>query len=1124
MTALFRHTLLLIACAGLAGFAAEPPKAKSSAAKPSAKPAAKPRLPLVDSEAFAYFSSTIEPMLTKEIAGESCVSCHDPDGTSQLVFNGDPENDFTALLSGGFLFTEGPDTFMARVTTTNPKKKMPKGKHAVPWTTEEIGRLTTFLDKLDGVVRIKGHADEFFPSALLNPYTGPLPTSLDNQFITYRQLKGKIKTLFNDDWVRHGKDLFEENVALFGGADFKQRFNESSKASASFLSGLERLARDVADRSYTLRTGPFESRSETLPDPAKMPRPDAAYAAEIKRLYNRLLYRDPTPADTRQAFDLIRAVYQAKNETLTSDFNLAFELNVEDPVTKLKAQRMITLPVSGETHGLYQELVDESQAAGKESVSRHTLAQKFTFKKGDAGQRFWLSNVNTVGNVSLVGIELVRVGAKPAPATAKPAPSTAQAAAAKPTPAAKSAPAATKAPATKPAPVTAQAAAAKPTPATAAKPAPATVQAAAAKPAPAKPSGPAPTKLFITSNGVQADGAWKVEGTGENTSFEDGNIEKGTSNITIPITVPESGEYQVTVLWKRASSNASNVLVEVFSQSTTSTLAIEPAPTVLPKGQARFHYDSSTDNVPFVELPGVFKFAEPDMVEISNTGTTGKVTASALRFVPDADQAAGFLIDSPQAEGHEAWTAFEVKKFKAYNKVGTQLTDDGKNKGKLFLRYQPALAKSDWKPDAFYKIQVNFPGKAGNAAHVPLTVHAQASSPIIQVVGAAQARAEADVTLDASGSFTVQGSALNYSWKQIDGPEVKIDNTSPVLKFKAPRRSLHQAAWTALCRALMSHPDFLFTRPPSVEFTRDSAEKRRLQLVKLAMDTVARPPTQSELEKARTAKWEDMVDGYLNSQEFKDFYFHRNRLYLESQGTPSQDEPARLWCYLENHDLPLQQILTADYTVDQNGVKQPRPAYHGKSGVLTMKGFIEGKPGLPHFNYAAQVAMLFLGYIFEVPPEVVEQRQGSTAASTVDPAGICYGCHKVLTPLALQRNTWTDEGRFRTHDDYGLPIDATDGHIVDGYPFAGEGLQAFATQAVRKERFIRTIVDTHATFYFGRQLRWREDERHLYQRVWENLQKDHYTLRSLIRTLLTSKEYIEGKPVPRTPVAVSAAK
>jgi hypothetical protein len=419
-------------------------------------------------------------------------------------------------------------------------------------------------------------------------------------------------------------------------------------------------------------------------------------------------------------------------------------------------------------------------------------------------------------------------------------------------------------------------------------------------------------------------------------------------------------------------------------------------------------------------------------------------------------------------------------------------------------------------------VQVNFPGKAGNELRVPLTIHAAESSPIIQVVHPARARAESEVTIDASGSFTVQGSKLAYHWKQIDGPAVKISAEGPVLRFTAPRRNLQQAAWVALVRGLIRHPDFLFTRPPSMEFARNPEEKRRLQLVKLALDLTGRPPTAEEVaDVEKGTSLEQMVDRYLQSPEFEHFYFHRIRLYLESHGTESQDEPARLWCYVAFNDRPIQQILTADFTVDASFQKQRRPAYHGRTGVLTTKGFIEGKPGLPHFNYAAQVAMLFLGYIFEVPPEVVEQRAGSTAASTVDPSGICYSCHKVLTPLAVQRSFWSDDGVFRTHDEFGLPIDASDQKLVNGYPFAGEGLEAFATKAVKKERFIRTLVDTHVTFFFGRQMRWREDERALYRRVWEQMRENHYTVRSLIRTLLTSPEYLEGKPIEAAPSTAS---
>ena len=511
----------------------------------------------------------------------------------------------------------------------------------------------------------------------------------------------------------------------------------------------------------------------------------------------------------------------------------------------------------------------------------------------------------------------------------------------------------------------------------------------------------------------------------------------------------------------------------------------------------------------------MFRFADSDIVEINNTGTHDRVTASALRLVPQKG-GAGFLVDSKDAEGFDKWESFDSGKFKAYNKVGTPVHDGGKNKGSLSLRFKPSSngsAADGWKADTFYRVRVNFPGKAGNELRVPLTVHAVESSPIVQVVHPARARAESEVTIDASGSFTVQGSKLAYHWKQIDGPAVIISGDGPVLHFTAPRRNLQQAAWVALARGLIRHPDFVFTRPPSMEFARNPEEKRRLQLVKLALDLTGRPPTSEEVaDLEKGASLEQMLDRYLQSPEFEHFYFHRIRLYLESHGTESQDEPARLWCYVAFNDQPIHQILTADFTVDANFLKQRRPAYHGRTGVLTTKGFIEGKPGLPHFNYAAQVAMLFLGYVFEVPPEVVEQRAGSTAASTVDPSGICYSCHKVLTPIAMQRSFWTDEGIFRTHDEFGLPIDASDAKLVNGYPFAGEGLQAFATQAVKKERFIRTMVDTHVTFFFGRQMRWREDERALYRRVWEQMRENHYSVRSLIRALLTSPEYLEGRP------------
>ena len=72
-----------------------------------------------------------------------------------------------------------------------------------------------------------------------------------------------------------------------------------------------------------------------------------------------------------------------------------------------------------------------------------------------------------------------------------------------------------------------------------------------------------------------------------------------------------------------------------------------------------------------------------------------------------------------------------------------------------------------------------------------------------------------------------------------------------------------------------------------------------------------------------------------------------------------------------------------------------------------------------------------------------------------------------------------------------------------------------ALQAVKKERFIRTIINTHFTFYFGRELRHQEDERILYKRLWDSVQTNNFAIRSLINTILTSPEYLEGHPLIR---------
>lgn len=314
-------------------------------------------------------------------------------------------------------------------------------------------------------------------------------------------------------------------------------------------------------------------------------------------------------------------------------------------------------------------------------------------------------------------------------------------------------------------------------------------------------------------------------------------------------------------------------------------------------------------------------------------------------------------------------------------------------------------------------------------------------------------------------------------------------------------------AWSGVCQALVRHPDFLFTLPPAFD-TATGAAKTQLLAVDLALRLVGRPPTAAELTTAQgTNGLETLADQYLKSPAFRDWYFERMRLRLESLGTDVTDEPARLWTYLATTGTPFHELLDGDYAVNAQFQKVPRPAEHGKTGLLTMKGFISNKPGLPHYNYAARVFTDFMGTIFEVPPEVFDQRGTATAASTVDPTSICFSCHQNLTPLSHQRLRWDDEGNYRVKDENGADLDDSDRGLVPSYAFKGQGLASFAESAVKKEVFVRRMVNAQYRLLMGRELRVAEDERELYKQLWDVTQTSNGNLQSVIKTIVGSRRY-----------------
>ncbi|MEQ1830110.1 MAG: hypothetical protein ABL921_29385 [Pirellula sp.] len=1002
-----------------------------------------------DRRLFNKFHKKLYPLLTHPDKG--CVDCHNSEGTSSLVLTGNSTDDFHTLLDDQYLKLKGVDTLLSRVATRHDQRRMPKD--ADPWSSREIQKLRAFVHEVEDAEQQNGvRADEQFPRSLLSPYRGEKPAPSESQFLTYRQLQGKVRVLFEDDWVRGERDLFAENLAMFGGADFKTRFNESSQPTASFLIGLEMLARDVSNRAFETQQGPFRNwpNFESRPS-ASLSSENDAYRSAITQLYLRILYRPPNEQETLEALSLLCRVFELEDSIQRRDDELGFELTVQDPETLMEQRRAIQIPVSGDRLQLKQILVDQSiplespsindaetsaESSGRSKKStkadRQVLCDR-VYLDSDAAQRLVIHNIGTIRNVSFAGLEILDA------------------------------------------------------------------------------SGTLVQTIEIDSPAIELEGAWQIENERGFRSYEDREQHKGASSIRVALQVPQPGEFQIAMRWRRSPRNANNVLVELYSKQAGNRLAAQASPAIPPIGEAHFTFDCSNDTEPFASPGGLFQFDEQSSVEIHNRGTIDTVTAAAVGFVNAQASDPAFLVDSKEAEGHKQWKSFDSGRFRAYNTKGTFLHDDNSQKGELSLSYQPRTKKeSGWKPQDFYRLRVYFPGKKDQESQVPLIVRAAKSSPIIQLTFPRLAKADCTLRIDASSSYTVSHSRLEYLWKQVSGTRVVIaDEHASSIEFKVPRRSVEQAAWTALCSALMRHPDFLFTRPPSLLECDDPATKDRLRLVKLALDLVGRPPTRQETDQLTSGTTlQAFTDRFLDSQEFRDFYHHRIRLNLESQGTEVQDEPVRLWSYVAINDRPFSELLTANYTVNREMQRTERPLHHGRTGILTTPGFIQGKPGLPHYNYAAQVSMLFLGFVYEVPAEIVDQRVGVTALGTTDPNSVCYSCHKILTPLAFQRLEWNDDGVYRTKDDDGQPIDASDQNASEDYPFPGKGMEAFTTQAVKKERFIRTIINTHVNFYFGRPMRFRDDERVLYKRLWDAVHRDGFKIRSLIREIVNSPEYL----------------
>ncbi|MCA1595228.1 MAG: hypothetical protein LC772_02210, partial [Chloroflexi bacterium] len=410
-------------------------------------------IPGLDAQAAKTFSerfrTEIWPLLTSP--GHDCVSCHNAGNLSSLHFLPDSSDSFRMLVEKGYLDPTSPTSLLSRVSPLKPELIMPPSPGQA-FTPHETGTLRVFMDDLHSSLRTVSGApiDERFPIELLAPYRGkPYDGGADNTFLTYYQLRGKIRTVFGDDWQRNGQDLWETYIDLFHGADFHLRFNESAHPTTEYLAGVDLLSKDVSSRSYLTATGPFAGWPSNVPAPLSVT-PSLLYRRLITQLYNRTLYRPPGEAELLDSYRLIQSIYKERSAVADGASTVDFTVTATDP-SGLSTSRDLAFPVSTEPYAVYEQYVDETrepaatsldpaaskvniavlageakQAAAKPAVVKSPpgprrgrynrgssglaslpLDQALRLAKNDPGEVLRIDNTDTSGNVSVAGVTLV---------------------------------------------------------------------------------------------------------------------------------------------------------------------------------------------------------------------------------------------------------------------------------------------------------------------------------------------------------------------------------------------------------------------------------------------------------------------------------------------------------------------------------------------------------------------------------------------------------------------------------------------------------------------------------------------------------------------------------------------
>ena len=1003
------------------------------------------------------FRAEVYPLLTRNLDG--CRACHGATAPQAFQVLDSPGATFSLLLERGLLSPRDPMAIPGRVTSEDAELRMPRAGTLAEAEVDLFVRFATDLDAALGSGNQGAEAprDERFPDSLLLPYDGTALSGRAQRRLSYYQLKRSFETLFGAEWLSgSGDDPFLNKASALGGADFRSSFGQARTVTASYLAALQGIAREVSRRFVSApRAALFEGFDPDIP----VARDRIAAVRNVRTLYRRILFAEPSEEEVGRALLLVRQL-QGRPERRRK---VRFTLAVEDPDGR-KDRRQVDVTLRASSASVSRQLMDQSEPPGSDGWVR----------VGDRPYRFEAANrdhfvrvVARPGNhvTAFDAVKLVRVG-----------------------------------------------------------------------------DGTGKNQSVVLDNldpECTFEGEWEpVAKDGERSRagepkrkyefalnvvgtnhLERRSVDNRLGSVKVALRIPEDGEYNVYLSWPRIPRAAPSALVEIHSATAPASPLVgetRPSPgfattfmdqtesTLDDRGQTQWEL---VHREVLLEGPG-------DYVEISNRGVDSAskvIVADAVKFVPLAGGPA-IVVDNGSAEGFEASEGWAPDKLvrnlpgrgKMYgddilhyppSRSGEPIESEEVDPGRrVWARYRPVL-EGEYRR-GWYSVHAWTPGGHTHADWVPFDIHGTSFAPVAFVEAPPSFNVGETAVLDATATYHPGGRPLSLSWTHDAGDlGLRIEGADTATpRFRVPPLKSSRAGWAGLVEALLQRPEFVVPH--------DGEDAPPVSaLVRAALDLVGRIPTQGEFRRfERDGRIEPLIDSYLDSTDFRDYFFHRARGVFRSRGTPESDEPARLWTYIATNDLSYRELFTADYTVGTDWKKARRRPVHGQTGFLTMQGYMEGRPGLPRFTYPAQVLTFALGVQFEVSEAVEDARD--KVVSTTDPGSICYSCHKLLTPLAYQRERWDAHGHYRAVDEEHRPIDDSDRGVVPDYPFKGVGLSAFASQVVRKERFVRAFVNQHHDMLFHRPLRLFRDQRDDYKALYDFAVANDLQIRPLLKRMV----------------------